>query len=150
MSPLAAVLLAGCLLQYPVSGPVVRPFAPQGEYGGHWGIDLAVPEGTPVGAAGGGEVTFAGPVAGRLSVTVHHGGGVRTSYSYLSAIAVHPGEAVVSGTSLGRSGTDHGLPAVHFSMRVGSVYVDPAVACAITAPWRALRLMVGSFAFSRK
>ena len=54
----------------PVPGDVVREFAPQGAYAGHWGVDLAAEAGTPVRAARDGVVTFAGPVAGRLSAIV--------------------------------------------------------------------------------
>jgi len=56
-------------------------------------------------AVAAGIVTFAGSVAGRLSVTVHHGGGVRTSYSYLSAASVTLGEVVTAGTVLGSPGS---------------------------------------------
>ncbi|HEX5630830.1 MAG TPA: M23 family metallopeptidase, partial [Acidimicrobiia bacterium] len=135
--PLLATLLLPCLLAAPVSGPVVAGFAPQGYYGGHWGVDLAVPEGSPVGAAAAGTVTFAGSVAGMLTVTVNHGGVVRTSYSYLSSVAVSAGDRVARGTVVGASGMDHDRAAVHWSLRVGDVYVDPRAACRLagdTAP----------------
>ncbi len=127
------VLLLGFLspvgcphLDLPVSGPIVREFAPIGNYAGHWGIDIAAPAGTFVAAAEQGEVTFAGEVAGVLSVTVHHGGGLRTSYSYLSEILVERGQRLARGEVLGASGLDHDVAAVHFSVRVGDVYRDPA------------------------
>ncbi|MGI8822140.1 MAG: murein hydrolase activator EnvC family protein [Acidimicrobiia bacterium] len=109
----------------PVDGPVLRDFAPIGQYAGHWGIDLGATPGTPVAAAGVGVVSFAGPVAERLSVTVDHGGGLKTSYSYLETITITAGRSVVTGSVLGTSGTDNGLDAVHFSVRVDGVYVDP-------------------------
>ena len=61
----------------PVDGPISRHFEPpQGPYGpGHRGIDLAVPEGTPVRAAAAGTVSFAGVVAGVLAVTIDHPSG---------------------------------------------------------------------------
>jgi nicotinate-nucleotide adenylyltransferase len=114
-----------CPAARPVPGVVVRPFAPLGPYAGHWGIDLQAEAGTPVVAVAAGVVTFAGPVAGRLSVTVHHGGGVRTSYSYLSSVSVAGGQAVTAGTTLGASGSDNGIEALHLSLRVGQGYVDP-------------------------
>ena len=109
----------------PVSGEVVRPYAPVGRYSGHWGIDIAAVPGTSVLAADAGVVTFAGDVAGVLSVTVHHGGGLRTSYSYLETIATTAGETVRRGSRLGTSGHDHDLASVHFSVRVGATYHDP-------------------------
>ncbi len=86
-----AVLLC---LQAPVPGSVVAPFAPAGRYEGHWGIDLAARYGSPVRASGSGVVTFAGSVAGMRSVTIDHGGGLRSSVSYLSEILVEAGTAV--------------------------------------------------------
>lgn len=135
-------LLPACPAARPVPGAVVRPFAPQGPYAGHWGVDLMASVGTPVVAAAAGVVTFAGPVAGRLSVTVHHGGGVRTSYSYLSALFVAGGEVVAGGASLGASGIDHGLEALHLSLRVGEDYVDPLrwLECRLAPPGVAGRL----------
>jgi len=108
------------------SADVVRPFAPVGQYAGHWGLDLAVPEGSNVEALGDGTVTFAGSVAGRLSVTVDHGGSVRTSYSYIAGIKVRVGQDVRRGSSLGTSGTHGDAPALHVSLRLGTRYLDPS------------------------
>ena len=122
----------GCPLRPPVPGTVVRPFAPSGAYGGHWGVDLAADEGSVVRAAEFGVVTFAGPVAGRLSVTIHHGGGVRTSYSYLSTVLVSAGSPISSGDIVGTSGTHNGRAAVHYSLRVGNIYrVPPILRCVL-------------------
>ena len=112
-------------LSRPVSGNVLRSYAPVGSYAGHWGLDFAAVPGSVVLAADGGEVTFAGQVAGILSVTVHHGGGLRTSYSYLSEVAVAAGQMVGRADVLGHSGVDHGIEAVHFSVRLGDDYTDP-------------------------
>ncbi len=109
----------------PMPGDVVRPFAPDGRYAGHWGIDISADVGTPVRAAAPGKVTFAGVVVGVRSVTVGHGGGLRTSYSYLDDIAVVSGQWVSVGDTLGYSGLDHDLAALHFSVRIGDVYHDP-------------------------
>ncbi|MBA2338271.1 MAG: M23 family metallopeptidase [Acidimicrobiia bacterium] len=104
---------------------MLRPFAPIGQYAGHWGIDFGTTTGTPVAAAGVGTVTFAGTVADRLSVTVDHGGDLKTSYSYLESVGTAVGVPVEVGTVVGTSGTDNELEAVHFSVRVDGVYVDP-------------------------
>ncbi len=94
-----------------------------------------------------GVVTFAGPVAGRLSVTVHHGGGVRTSYSYLSTVAVSVGSHVALGDVVGTSGTDHGRPVVHYSLRIGNTYRAPPILSCVLLPADGLRL--GGRAFGR-
>lgn len=129
-------LPTACPAERPVPGAVVRPFAPQGAYAGHWGVDLAAALGSPVRSVAAGMVTFAGGVAGRLTVTVLHGGEVRTSYSYLSAVGVSPGQPLAAGEILGRSGLDRGLSALHLSLRVGRAYVDPErwLDCRLAAP----------------
>ena len=106
-------------LAAPLPGEVIRGFAPVGRYGGHWGIDISADTGSPFHAADVGRVTFAGRVAGMLTVTVAHGDGLRTSYSYLTGIDVSVGQRVGRETILGRTGVDHDLPALHFSVRVG-------------------------------
>ncbi len=127
-----------CPFHRPADGPVLRPYAPQGDYGGHWGVDIAASPGSPVVAAAAGTVTFSGRIAGRLSVTVLHGGGVRTSYSYLGAALVAPGSAVAAGTAVGVGGVDHG--AVHFSLRIGDRYVAPLLEGCRLVPGRGVRL----------
>jgi murein DD-endopeptidase MepM/ murein hydrolase activator NlpD len=114
----------------PVDGPVVRRFEPPaGPYGpGHRGVDYAVAPGTPVRAAGTGTVVFAGTVAGGLHVVVAHPGGLRTGYSYLTGLAVKPGDPVRPGTVVGRSGgtgPGHAAGVLHFSLRDGRGYADP-------------------------
>ncbi len=115
---------------WPVRGPVIRPFDPPATaYGpGHRGIDIAAPQGISVRAAADGIVSFAGSVAGELFVSVDHPDGVRTTYSWLSGVAVDPGEPVGRGAVLGASGGGHPGedPAhLHFGARVGSNYIDP-------------------------
>jgi murein DD-endopeptidase MepM/ murein hydrolase activator NlpD len=115
---------------WPVTGPVIAPFdPPDSPYGsGHRGIDIAAPVGTPVLAPAAGVVTFAGPVGGRLYVTVDHGGGVLSTSSFLSSLAVRRNDVVEAGQTLGASGTGHAgalIAHVHFSVRLDTVYVDP-------------------------
>ncbi|OFW66145.1 MAG: hypothetical protein A2Z12_02625 [Actinobacteria bacterium RBG_16_68_21] len=142
-----ALLFPGpCLLSLPADGPVVRGFAPEGLYGGHWGIDIAVDLATPVRTAASGVVTFSGNVAGNETVTVHHGGGVRTSYSYLTARYVTTGQAVAAGTILGASGRDHGIESVHFSLRLGARYADPLSSCGTVGPPSAALRLAPTFA----
>jgi murein DD-endopeptidase MepM/ murein hydrolase activator NlpD len=122
---LLALTLPVCGLEPPVPGPVVAPFAPNGAYAGHWGADLAAPPGSNVRGAGAGTVVFSGAIAGRLSITVDHGGGVRTSYSYLSSLMIHRGAVVEAGEVIGISGFHGAHPSVHVSLRLGERYVDP-------------------------
>ena len=81
---------------WPVTGPVIRGFDPPDDpYGaGHRGIDIAAPVGTPVLAAEAGTVTFGGKVGGQLFVSVDHGGGLVSSYSWVSALRVRKNDVV--------------------------------------------------------
>jgi murein DD-endopeptidase MepM/ murein hydrolase activator NlpD len=115
---------------WPVTGAVIRGYdPPDSPYGsGHRGIDIAASVGTTVVAAAPGVVSFAGPVGGQLFVSIDHGSGVVSSYSYLSLAQVHKGDQVARGSTLGRSGPGHTgvTPAhLHFGVRVDGAYADP-------------------------
>lgn len=115
---------------WPVRGPVVYPFvAPDTPYGpGHRGIDIAAALATPVHAAAPGRVSFAGRIAEGLYVSVDHPDGVRTTYSWLSAVSVRAGDTVRSGQPIGATGPGHpgrAPPHLHFGARVGEMYIDP-------------------------
>ena len=107
----------------PVDAPVTDPFRPppQPWLAGNRGLEYATAPGTPVRAAGRGVVTFAGPVAGSLHVTVTHPDGVRTSYSFLASIRVRAGAAVSGGIVVGTAGSR-----LHVGARRGGAYIDPA------------------------
>lgn len=111
----------------PVTAPTIASFAPSGRYSGHWGIDYAVDDATPVAAAGFGWVSHSGVVAGNRTVTIDHGGGLKTSYSYLDTNQVGRGAVVERGTVVGTVGMLHGGedPGLHFSVRLDGLYVDP-------------------------
>lgn len=114
----------------PVDGPVARGFDPPAARwaAGHRGVDYAVEPGTRVRAAGDGVVAFAGSVAGSLHVTIAHGGGLRTTYSFLDAVTVHRGDEVGRGDQVGLAGggdPEHGPGLLHFGLRQGEEYLDP-------------------------
>jgi murein DD-endopeptidase MepM/ murein hydrolase activator NlpD len=115
---------------WPVGGPVISGFDPPASpYGsGHRGIDIATPVGTEVVAPAAGVVAFAGPVGGRLFLTIDHGGGVESTYSWLSSLVVRRGDEVAAGQPIARSGEGHpGDPIAHLhvGVRLDDVYVDP-------------------------
>jgi murein DD-endopeptidase MepM/ murein hydrolase activator NlpD len=116
---------------WPVTGPVIRGFDPPDDpYGaGHRGIDIAAPVGTPVLAAEAGTVTFAGKVGGQLFVTINHGAGLVSSYSWVSALRVRKNDVVARGQTIALSGTGHPSsgepPHLHFGVRLNGQYVDP-------------------------
>ena len=115
---------------WPVIGPVIRGFdPPDSPFGsGHRGIDIAAAAGASVRAPAAGKVTFAGPVGGRLFLTIDHGGGLESTYSWLDALVARRGDLVSRGQPIGRSGTGHpgeGVPHLHFGVKLLDVYVDP-------------------------
>ena len=107
----------------PVDAPVVAPYRPpQDPYGpGNRGVEYDTDPGQVVRAAAAGTVVFAGAVAGDLHVTLDHGGGVVSSYSYLQRIGVRSGTVVAQGQTVGITGER-----LHFSVRVDGDYVDPS------------------------
>jgi len=115
---------------WPVHDPVIRFFEPPATpfSAGHRGIDIAAPFGTPIRAPAAGTVTFAGWIAGAMFMTIDHGDGVRTSYSWLSGFAVSRGATVHDGDVIAYTGHGHPdvqTPHLHFSARLDGVYVDP-------------------------
>lgn len=130
-------------LAWPVAGAVVRPYAPVGRYAGHWGIDIATDAGTEVRAAAAGTVTFSGTVAGNQAITIDHGGGLKTSYSYLSGRIARRSAYVTRGSVIGSTGQAHDSNALHFSVRRDGVYQDPIrfLGCRARGPGGAVRLV---------
>jgi murein DD-endopeptidase MepM/ murein hydrolase activator NlpD len=108
----------------PTTGTLTQPFHP-----GHKGIDIGVPEGTPVVAATDAAVTFAGQQSGYGNhIEVRHPDGVITTYSHLSRIDVAVGEPVKSGQQIAASGnTGHSTgPHLHFEVRPSDgAFTDP-------------------------
>src|SRR3954449_5447653 len=90
---------------WPVSGDVITPYrngADPYATGQHRGIDIAAPVGTPVVAAAGGEVRFAG-TAGSSGITIgiRTSDGYDTSYLHLSSLSVKAGAQVSPGDRIG-------------------------------------------------
>ena len=106
--------------------------------GGHSGIDLLAPQGSPVRAAAAGTVVFAGRFFGYGNmVDIEHPDGAVTRYGHLSAFApgLHRGTVLQAGALLGRVGaTGHATtPHLHFEVRINDRAVDPKPALALAA-----------------
>ena len=103
---------------------------PATQYGsGHRGIDVACALGAPIIAVAAGVVTFAGPVGGQRYVTIDHGSGLSSTYSYLGSLLVKKGQSVAQGTAIATCGSGHPgstIPHVHLgARRTDGSYVDP-------------------------
>lgn len=115
---------------WPVDGTLTSPFG--WRWGRmHQGLDIAVPEGTPVRAAASGTVLLAQSEAesgGYGNFTcLDHGGGLSTCYAHQLSIGVSVGQSVKQGQVIGQSGNTGNStgPHVHFETRVNGSAVDP-------------------------
>ncbi|MFM0729869.1 M23 family metallopeptidase [Paraburkholderia sediminicola] len=103
----------------------------------HPGIDLVAKTGTPIMAAAGGRVIFAGEKSGYgNAVEIDHGNGLVTRYGHASRIVVHVGDLVLPRqyvADVGSTGRSTG-PHLHFEVLVNGAPVDPAAYLALFAP----------------
>jgi len=114
---------------WPVNGPITSPFCERRAWEAcHPGIDIGVPSGTPIRAAGTGNVVIAGWVSGYGNYTcIDHGGGFSTCYGHQSRIEVSVGQHVTQGQIIGLTGCT-GLcfgPHLHFEVRINGVVTNP-------------------------
>ena len=112
--------------RWPARGRVISGFSGKG---GNEGINIAVPEGTPVKSAGDGVVAYSGNELkgyGNL-VLIRHDNGYVSAYAHNGDISVKRGERVNRGQVIATSGQSGNVssPQLHFEIRKGSTPVDP-------------------------
>lgn len=100
----------------------------------HAGLDIRLPQGTPVLAAGGGLVMRSSATpSGDLGIfaSIQHANGLVSRYLHLSQLQVVPGQRVNKGQQIGLSGNtgNSAAPHLHFDLKVP----DPAVVAKIIA-----------------
>lgn len=115
--------------RWPVRGRVVAGFGPKPTGQQNDGIDIAVPEGTPVKAADDGVIAYAGNELkgyGNL-VLIRHSNGLVTAYAHASELMVKRGDTVKRGHVIAKSGQTGNVtsPQLHFEVRKGTTPVDP-------------------------
>lgn len=111
--------------RWPARGRVISGYGTSGNEG----INIAVPEGTPVKAAEEGTVAYAGSDVkgyGNL-VLVRHTNGYVSAYAHNGEVSVRPGEKVKRGQVIAKSGQTGNVtsPQLHFELRKGASPVDP-------------------------
>ena len=116
--------------RWPVHGRVISSFGTKPNGAQNDGINVAVPEGTPIKAADDGVVAYAGNELkgyGNL-VLIRHPNGYVSAYANASALLVKRGDTVKRGQTIARAGQTGNVdsPQLHFEIRKGSTPVDPA------------------------
>ena len=96
----------------------------------HRGIDIGLPQGTPVLAAHGGTVTFAGAQGGYGNIVIiEDGKGIVTKYAHCHTLLVSVGQTVAGGdliATVGSTGNSTG-PHLHFEVMKDGQYLNPAI-----------------------
>ena len=119
--------------RWPTSGRISSYFGGRKSPGGigstnHKGIDIAVPRGTPIYAADGGTVTYAGWMSGYgYLVEINHGNGYVTRYGHNSGLTVSVGQHVYKGQQVARAGSTGNSTGnhCHFEVRYNGVAKNP-------------------------
>ena len=94
----------------------------------HTGIDIGVPEGTPIFAACSGSVLKAEEISGYgNTVVLEHEGGFSTLYAHCSTLLCSAGDSVVQGQTVALSGSTGKStgPHLHFEIRRDGKALDP-------------------------
>ena len=115
--------------RWPVRGRVITSYGAKTNGKQNDGINVAVPEGTPIKAAEDGVVAYSGNELkgyGNL-VLVRHANGYVTAYAHASELMVKRGDTIKRGQVIAKSGQsgEVGSPQLHFEIRKGSTPVDP-------------------------
>ena len=115
--------------RWPVRGRVITTYGAKTNGKQNDGINVAVPEGTPVKAAEDGVVAYSGNELkgyGNL-ILVRHSNGYVTAYAHASELMVKRGDTIKRGQVIAKSGQtgEVSSPQLHFEIRKGSASVDP-------------------------
>jgi murein DD-endopeptidase MepM/ murein hydrolase activator NlpD len=125
----APAAVNGLTLRWPVKGKVISTFGNKPNGLKNEGINIAVPEGTEVRAAGAGVVAYAGNELkgyGNL-VLIRHQGGYVTAYAHAKSLKVKRGDQVKRGDVIALAGQTGAVnsPQLHFEVRKGATALDP-------------------------
>lgn len=130
------VIPSNVILDRPVDGGrYSSPFGLRRFFNGqernpHAGLDIAVPQGTPVKSSADGVVTITGDYFfNGKTVFVDHGQGLISMYCHLSEIDVVQGQTVSRGEVVGKVGSTGRStgPHLHWTVSLNNQRVDPAI-----------------------
>lgn len=115
--------------RWPVRGAVIAGYGANVDGNRNDGIDISVPEGTPIKAAENGVVIYAGSSLKELgnAVLVRHDDGTVTVYGHASELNVQRGQKIQRGQTVASSGMSGNAtrPKVHFEVRKNTTPVNP-------------------------
>ncbi len=123
-------IAAGALtMRWPADGKVISEFGTKPGGLKNEGINISMPEGTPIRAAESGVVAYAGNELkgyGNL-VLIRHEGGYVTAYAHAKELSVKRGDTVKRGAVIARAGQTGAVttPQLHFEVRKGATAMDP-------------------------
>ncbi len=110
-------------LIWPITGSITQGYSSR-----HTGIDIAGSSGSPIVAADGGVVSFAGWQGGYGNfVAINHGNGLVTRYGHCSKLLVSSGQRVSQGQTIAlRGSTGHSTgPHLHFEVLQNGSFRNP-------------------------
>ncbi len=115
--------------RWPAEGRIISGFGPKTNGAHNDGINIAIPEGTPIRAAESGVVAYAGNELkgfGNL-VLIRHDNDWVTAYAHANTMDVKRGDRITRGQVIGTAGQTGAVnsPQLHFEVRKGSRPVDP-------------------------
>jgi murein DD-endopeptidase MepM/ murein hydrolase activator NlpD len=115
--------------RWPVRGAVIAGYGANVEGNRNDGIDISVPEGTPIKAAENGVVIYSGSSLKELgnAVLVRHDDGTVTVYGHAGELSVQRGQKIQRGQTVATSGMSGNAsrPKVHFEVRKNATPVNP-------------------------
>jgi murein DD-endopeptidase MepM/ murein hydrolase activator NlpD len=110
---------------WPARGPISGVYGSQRFYNGkpgspHYGVDIAVPTGTPVRAPAAGRVTLAEPdlYYSGGTVILDHGFGLSSSFLHMSEVSVSVGDELAPGDLIGAVGATGRATGPHLDWRM--------------------------------
>lgn len=114
---------------WPLKGAILAKFGPLAPGKVNDGINIAAATGTPIHAAAGGIVAYAGDQIGVYGglILINHGGGWVSAYGHAGHLDVQRGQAVKAGDVIGRAGASGQVqtPQLHFQLRKNRIPIDP-------------------------
>jgi murein DD-endopeptidase MepM/ murein hydrolase activator NlpD len=133
--------LAG--FEWPTQGPISGVYGSQRVYNGtpkspHYGVDVAVPTGTPVYAPTAGVITLAEPdlFYSGGTIILDHGFGLSSSFLHLSEVLVEVGQEVRTGELIGEVGASGRATGPHLDWRMSwrDQRIDPQLLASALCP----------------